>query len=68
MNGHEFINRIKKHGKLNGIEVRLEKQRGKGSHATLYYGNKFTIVKDRKKEIGKGLYNAMMKQLGIEEQ
>ena len=60
MNGREFINRIKKHGKLNGIEVRLEQQRGKGSQ--------FTIVKDRKKEIGKGLYNAMLKQLGIEEQ
>jgi len=67
MNGNEFIKKVKRLGKDNDIEVRLEQQRGKGSHATLYYGDKYTIIKDRKKEIGKGLYKAMMKQLGIEE-
>lgn len=50
----------------NDIEVRLEYERGRGSHGTLYYGDKFTVIKDRKKEIGKGLYQAMLKQLGIE--
>jgi mRNA interferase HicA len=34
-------------------------------HATLYYGDKKTTVKDRKKEVGPGLLNAMLKQLGL---
>ncbi len=65
MNGGEFIKRIKKLGKRNKIEIRIISSRGKGSHVTLYYGDKFTIVKDRKKELGAGLYAAMMKQLGL---
>jgi len=40
-------------------------ERGKGSHATLYYGDRLTTIKDRKEEIGKGLYKAMLKQPGI---
>jgi mRNA interferase HicA len=65
MDGTEFIKMVKKIGKREGLEVRLESERGKGSHITLYYGDKFNVVKERKKEIGKGLYNAMLNQLGI---
>jgi hypothetical protein len=36
-----------------------------GSHGRLYYGNRFTTLKDRKKEIGPGLLNAMLAQLGL---
>lgn len=68
MKGNEFIKKVKKIGKSNNIEVRTESQRGKGSHITLYYGEKFTIVKDRSKEIGVGLKNAMLEQLGIGKQ
>ncbi len=65
MNGAEFIKKIKKAAKAQGLEVRFEQHRGKGSHGTLYVGDKYTVVKDRKKEIGIGLYNAMLKQLGL---
>ena len=67
MKGTEFIKMVKKIGKREEVEVRLASERGKGSHITLYYGDKFTVVKDRKKEIGKGLHNAMLNQLGIKE-
>jgi mRNA interferase HicA len=40
-------------------------ERGVGSHGTLYLGERFTIVKDLKKEIWPGLLAAMCKQLGI---
>ena len=33
---------------------------GSGSHGTLYAGDRRTTVKDRKKEIGKGLLNKML--------
>ncbi len=65
MNVDDFIKAIRKLGKAEGVEVRLEKRYGKGSHATLYYGDKKTTVKDRKKEVGPGLLNAMLKQLGL---
>ena len=65
MKADEFIKAIRKLGKARGVVVRLEKRRGKGSHATLYYDDKKTTVKDRKKEVGAGLLNAMLKQLGL---
>lgn len=38
---------------------------GAGSHGTLYLGDRFTVVKDLKKELGPGLLADMCKQLGI---
>jgi|TARA_B100000315_G_scaffold242656_1_gene265086 mRNA interferase HicA len=40
--------------------------RGKGSHGTVYLGRRRTTLKDRRKEIGKGLLNAMLADLGID--
>lgn len=65
MNGNEFLKKLKKLGKSRGLEVRQESERGKGSHSTVYFGNKFAIIKDLKKEIGPGLLAAYCKQLGI---
>jgi len=38
---------------------------GKGRHGRLYYGDRFTTLKDRTKEIGPGLLSAMLQQLGL---
>lgn len=65
MNGAEFIKRVKKLGIKNNISVHFEPRPGKGSHGRLYFGTRFTTVKDRKKEIRKGLLHAMLKQLGL---
>ena len=65
MNGAEFIRRIAELGRERGVPVRFEARHGKGSHGRLYYDKRFTTVKDRKKEIGKGLWHAMLKQLGL---
>ena len=37
---------------------------GPGSHGTLHAGNRKTTVKDRKREIGKGLLAKMLADLG----
>jgi mRNA interferase HicA len=65
MNGREFERRIKKLGRRLGVPVSFDHGRGKGSHGRLYYGDRFTTLKDRKKEIGPGLFNAMLDQLGL---
>lgn len=65
MNGNELIKLLKRIEKDHGVVVRFEKKRGRGSHGTLYFGKRFTVLKDRRKEIGPGLLNAMLKSLGL---
>ncbi len=65
MTGNEFERRIRKLGRSRGIFVSFDRSHGKGSHGRLYYGDRFTTLKDRKKEIGPGLLKAMLDQLGL---
>jgi mRNA interferase HicA len=65
MTGNEFIRRLKALGKLQGVQVSRDAARGKGSHETLYYGTKFTIVRNPKDELKTGTLHAMCSQLGI---
>ena len=67
MNGHELIARLRKLGSAKNTEVRLVLRQGKGSHARLYFGDRFTTLKDRRKEIGPGLLRKMLRDLGIDE-
>ena len=66
MPGSEFLRRLKRYGRSRGLEVRLDEKRGKGSHATLYLGERYIVPRDRKKEIGKGLPRAMLSDLGVD--
>ncbi len=63
--GSEFIRKIKRLGAMRGVAVQFTSHQGKGSHGRLYYGKRFTTIKDRKKEIGAGLLRAMLGQLGL---
>ncbi len=65
MKGREFVKKVKKLGEQLNVNVRVEQKRGKGSHVTLYFGEKFTIVRNLKDELKTGTFNAMLKQLGI---
>ena len=65
MNGHEFERKVRKLGRARGVAVAFDIGHGKGSHGRLYYGGRFTTLKDRKKEIGPGLLRAMLDQLGL---
>lgn len=65
MNGHEFERGIRKIGRDRGIRVSFDSSHGKGCHGRLYFGGRFTTLKDRRKEIGPGLLKAMLDQLGL---
>lgn len=45
------------------MEIRAE--RGKGSHGTLYFGDRFTIIRNLKDELKTGTLHAMLGQLGL---
>ena len=61
------MRKVKKLAKERGIESRVDRKRGKGSHVTLYFGKRFTIVRNPKDELKTGTFKAMLTQLGIKE-
>ena len=65
MKGREFIDRVSKIGRERSVPVRIDTKRGKGSHITIYYGPRKTVVKDRRKELPPGLLSAMARRLGL---
>lgn len=65
MTGAEFIRRVRAVGRTRGVEVYFSSRQGKGSHGRLYYGKRFTTVKDRKKEVSRSLLATMLRQLGL---
>ena len=65
VNGKDFIRRVRKAGRRNGVEVVFDQSRGKGSHGTVWYGDKFTIVPMHGKDIGRGLLADMLRDLGL---
>ena len=65
MKGRQFVERVVEVGRQRGVPVRIDMKRGKGSHLVLHYGDRKTIVKDRRKELGPGLLAAMLRQLGL---
>jgi mRNA interferase HicA len=67
MKGSEFLRKVKKLAKEKGVNAELIQRRGKGSHSTLIYDTRFTIIRNLKDELKTGTYKAMLKQLGIDE-
>ena len=65
MRGQEFIDRVHAIGRERGVYTDFDTVKGKGSHGTLFFGNRRTVVKDRRKEISAGLLSTMIRQLGL---
>ena len=65
MVGSEFVRKVMKLARRRGVHASFDAGHGKGSQGRLYFGERFTTVKDRKKEIGPGLLKAMLDQLGL---
>lgn len=67
MTGGQFIRRVQRWAKAKGLEKpTFLAKKGAGSHGTLFVGDRETTIKDRKKELGKGLLNKMLADLGID--
>ena len=66
MRGAEFERRIKNLARARKVACYFVAGKGKGSHGRLYFGNEFTTLKDRKKEIGRDLLAKMCRDLNID--
>ena len=65
MTGHELLKKLKKTGEKQGVNIWFDAVQGHGSHGMIHFGDLFTTMKDRKKEIGPGLLAAMLRDLGL---
>ena len=65
MTAEEFARLVSKVGRERGVPVVFDEKRGQGSHGTLFYGRRRTIVKDRRKEIGAGLLAKMLRDVEL---
>ena len=59
MKGAEFERRIRRLARRKKVACQFVADEGKGSHGRLYFGEEFTTLKDRKKEIGRDLLAKM---------
>jgi hypothetical protein len=50
--GGEFERRVQRLARRKKVACLFVEDKGKGSHGRLYFGDDFTNLKDRKKEIG----------------
>jgi mRNA interferase HicA len=65
MTVREFERRVQALGLRSGTMVAFDPGHGMGSHGRLCYGSRFTTLKHRKNEIGPGLLQAILDQLGL---
>lgn len=61
----EFLRRLRRLGRDRGTSAAFHPDQGKGSHGTVYFGARRTILKGHG-EIGKGLLAKMLKDLDID--
>ena len=64
--GSEFLRKTKRYADRKELSYKWTPARGAGSHGTVYVGRCMTVVKDLKKELGKGLFHSMCRDLEID--
>ena len=52
-------------GRRRKVVVNWVPERGKGSHGTLYYGARFTVVQNLNNELKRASLHGMLDQLGL---
>ena len=63
--GAEFERRIQKLARRMQVACQFVADKGKGSHGRLCFGEEYTTLKDRNKEIGRDLLAKMCRDLKI---
>ena len=64
MNGREFIRRARRYARRRELEFYFNPAKGKGSHGTVYVGDRETQVQHG--EIATGTLLSMFRELGID--
>ena len=63
MTREQFLQALRRYARKNDLPFRVEKSRGKGSHITVFVGDRFAILKaDR---IERAYIRVVLNQLGL---
>lgn len=65
MNGKEFLRKLRRYAKRNGLVVIYNPRRGKGGHGRILIGQNFTGIPALTHEIGPGLLGKMLRDLRL---
>ncbi|MBU1487129.1 type II toxin-antitoxin system HicA family toxin [bacterium] len=68
MKGNEFIKRVRKYARANGISFEWHPEMGRGSHGVLILGNHRTVVRNPKDELKTGTLSSMFNQLDLKKE
>jgi mRNA interferase HicA len=66
VNGTEFMRWVTKLGRKQNVATRFIPRYGKGSHGTLFFGDRHAVVVQRSRDIPRGLFRSMCRQLTID--
>lgn len=65
MTGAEFLRKLKLLADRRHLVIHFDHKRGKGSHGTIHFGPKRTVLPNIKRELPSGTLRAILKQLGL---
>lgn len=65
MTGAEFLRKLKLLADRRHVAIHFDQKRGKGSHGTIHFGSRRTILPNIKRELPPGTLRAILKQLGL---
>lgn len=66
MKGTDLLRELRAYAKANGLDFRLDKNRGKGSHQTVWVGEKKCVLPDPRKELKSGTLAQILRNLGVD--
>lgn len=66
MTGNELLRKLKTLGRQRRVKVEFVPARGKGSHGTCFFGERFAVIPDLKAELKTGTLHDILDQLGLQ--
>lgn len=63
----QFLRKLRAYARENGLKFDTIKNRGKGGHQMVHLGDRKTTIPAPDKEVKRGTLNAILRQLGIDD-
>ncbi len=67
MNTREFIRKLRRKARKRGIEFDIKNHESKGSHRTIYLGDRKTRIPWTTNDLTTGTVSGVLKQLGVDD-
>ena len=65
MTGSELVRKLRRLARTSGSDLSVRRERGKGSHVTVYFRERRAVIPDLSRELKTGTLRAILRQLGV---